>query len=61
MLVFLVLAYGIVVFALYWIIRLAVRHGVQDARRTERAASTAAGVGETIRRQHATYGGSEPE
>ena len=52
-----VLVYGVVAFALYWIIRLAVRHGIQDVRRDERSAAAAAGVSETIRRQRATYGG----
>jgi hypothetical protein len=60
-LVFLVLLYGAVAFALYWIIRLAVRHGIQDTRRTTRARESAAGVRQTIDRQQATYGGHEPE
>ena len=57
-LVFLVLAYGAVAFALYWIIRLAVRHGIADTRRRGHA-DEAAGVSETIRRQRATYDGSD--
>lgn len=61
MLVFVVLLYGLVAFALYWIIRLAVRHGIQDTHRMARARESAAGVRQTIARQQATYGGSEPE
>lgn len=53
--------YAVVAFALYWIIRLAVRHAIQDTRRDERAVSAASGVSETIRRQQATYGGPPPE
>jgi hypothetical protein len=49
------------VLALYWVIRLAVGHGIQDARRAEGTARAVAGVSETIRRQRATYGGTEPE
>jgi hypothetical protein len=49
------------VLALYWVIRLAVSHGIQDARRAEGTARAVAGVSETIRRQRATYGGTEPE
>ena len=60
-LVFVVLLYGAVAFALYWIIRLAVRHGIQDTRRAGRAQDSAPGVRQTIDRQQATYGGSEPE
>ena len=45
--------------AVYWVIRLAVSHGIQDARRAEGAARAVAGVSETIRRQRATYGGVE--
>ena len=61
MLVFLVLLYGTVAFALYVIIRLAVRHGIQDTHRVTRARESAAGVRQTIARQQATYGGPEPE
>jgi len=60
-LVFLGLIYGSVAFALYWIIRLAVRHGIEDGRRIDRTRASAAGVSATIRRQRATYDGSEPE
>ena len=60
-LVFFVLLYGLVAFALYWIIRLAVRHGIQDTHRVTRARESAAGVRQTIDRQRATYGGHEPE
>ena len=60
-LVFLVLLYGAVACALYWIIRLAVRHGNQDTHRVARARESAAGVRQTIDRQQATYGGPEPE
>ena len=49
------------VLALYWIIRLAVSHGIQDARRAEGAARAVAGVSDTIRRQRATYGGPEQD
>ena len=60
-LVFVVLLYGSVAFALYWIIRLAVRHGIQDTHRIARARESAAGVRQTINRQQATYGGSESD
>jgi CHASE3 domain sensor protein len=49
------------VLAFYWTIRLAVSHGIQDARRAEGTARALAGVSETIRRQQATYGGPTPE
>jgi len=49
------------VLAVYWIIRLAVSHGIQDARRAEGTARAVADVSETIRRQRATYGGTAPE
>lgn len=49
------------VLALYWVIRLAVSHGIQDARRAEGTAQAVAGVSETIRRQRATYGGPEQD
>ena len=58
-LLFVVLVWAVVAFALYWVIRLAVRHGIQDVRRVERSVAAAAGVSETIRRQRATYGGVE--
>ena len=61
MLVFFALLYGLVAVALYWIIRLAVRHGIQDTRRVARARDAAAGVRQTIDRQQATYGGPAPE
>lgn len=60
-LVFFVLLYGLVAFALYWIIRLAVRHGIQDTHRVTRARDSAADLRQTIDRQRATYGGPEPE
>ena len=60
-LLFLVVVHGVVAFALYWIIRLAVRHGIEDSRHVERARSSAAGVSATIRRQRATYDGSKPD
>ena len=60
-LLFLVLVYGSVAFALYWIIRLAVRHGIEDGRQVDRARASAAEVSATIRRQRATYDGPEPD
>lgn len=60
-LLFLVLLYALVAFALYWIIRLAVRHGIRDVRRAQDRAQAVAGVTETIRRQRATYGGPPVE
>ena len=59
-LVFMVVIYTMVALALYWIIRLAVRHGIQDSRRISQARG-AAGVRETTNRQQATYSDSEPE
>ena len=60
-LVFMVVLYVMVAFALYWIIRLAVRHGIDDSRRVARGRESAAGVRETIRRQQASYDdGSSP-
>ena len=53
------LMWAVVAFALYWIIRLAVRHGIEDARRVTRVDRSAVAVSETIRRQRATYGGDE--
>jgi cytochrome c biogenesis protein CcdA len=52
-------AWALGAFALYWVIRLAVRHALEDARRLERVERSATGVSETIRRQRATYGGDE--
>ena len=60
-LLFLVVVHGVAAFALYWIIRLAVRHGLEDSRQVERARASAAGVSATIGRQRATYGGPEPD
>lgn len=54
-LVFLVVVYAMVAVALYWIIRLAVRHGIADSRRVSRARGSA------ISRQQATYDDSAPE
>lgn len=56
-----VITWSVVVAALYWVIRLAVRHGIQDTQRHARADRAVAEVAETIRRQQATYGGSDPE
>ncbi len=39
---------------LYWVIRLAVRHGMQDAQRQSRTDRAVAEVAETIRREQAT-------
>ena len=53
-----VVIYTMVALALYWIIRLAVRHGIQDSRRISQAR------GARLRehnRQQATYSDSEPE
>ena len=58
---FVVITWPMVVVALYWVIRLAVRHGIQDTQRHARAAQVAAGVSRTIRRQQATYGDPDPE
>ena len=41
---------------LYWIIRLAVSHGVQDAARAQRPAASGGHVSEVIRRQRARHG-----
>ena len=60
-LLILVLMYGSAALALYWIIRLAVRHGIEDSRQVDRARASAAGVAATIRRQRATYEGPEPD
>ncbi len=60
-LVFFILLYAAAAFALYWIIRLAVRHGIEDSRQIDRARASTAGVSATIRRQRATYGGSDAE
>lgn len=60
-LLFVVIMWSVVVVALYWVIRLAVRHGIQDTQRHSRADQAGAGVAETIRRQQATYGGTDPE
>lgn len=55
------IACSVAVVALYRVIRLGVRHGIQDTQRHARADQAAAGIAKTIRRQQATYGGSEPE
>lgn len=46
----------VVVVALYWIIRLAVSHGVQDAARAQPPAAGVGQVSEVIRRQRARHG-----
>lgn len=46
---------------LYWVIRLAVRHGMEDAQRIRQGDRKRAEISETIRRHEATYGGSAPE
>jgi hypothetical protein len=61
LLLFFVPVWGLTAFVCYWIIRLAVRHGIQDTHRRVRVDRATAGIGETIRRQQATYGGTEPE
>ena len=53
--------WGPMVVILYWIIRLAVRHGVQDAHRANRIDDATAALRGTIRRQQATHGGAAPE
>lgn len=40
---------------LYWIIRLAVRHGIADSRREDRTVESSRNVRATIARQRATY------
>ncbi len=47
-LLFVVIMWSMVVVALYWVIRLAVRHGIQDTQRRSRA-------------DRASYGGSARE
>ena len=45
---------------LYWLIRLGVSHGVQDAARQLAQEPAAGRVSETIRRQRARYGDERP-
>jgi hypothetical protein len=46
----------VLLFVLYWLIRLGVSHGVQDAARKLTEVPAAAQVRETIRRQRARHG-----
>lgn len=59
LLLFVVLPYGLAVFGLYWVIRLGVRHALEDDRsavRMERAAGDASAtvVTDTVRRRSST-------
>jgi hypothetical protein len=59
LLLLVVLPCGLAVFGLYWVIRLAVRHALQDDRtavRSERAATDASAtvVTDTVRRRSST-------
>lgn len=55
------IVWGPVLVVLYWVIRLAVRHGMEDAQRIRLGDRKRAEISETIRRHEATYGGSAPE
>ena len=52
----LILVAVVAIVVLYWIIRLAVSHGVQDAARSLQPAAGGGQVSEVIRRQRARYG-----
>ncbi|KRF34351.1 hypothetical protein [Nocardioides sp. Soil805] len=56
----LILVAAVAVVALYWIIRLAVSHGVQDADRSLHHAAAGAQVSEVIRRQRARHDDERP-
>jgi len=49
LLIFVLLMYALAAFVLYWIIRLAVRHGIRDSRRPS-ASERAADVDAQLRR-----------
>ena len=53
--------WGPVLVILYWVIRLAVRHGMEDAWEAERVALKRAAAHEAARQRGASYDGSEPE
>ncbi|WP_224273910.1 hypothetical protein [Nocardioides lacusdianchii] len=55
------IVWGPALLVLYWVIRLAVRHGMEDAQRIRQGDRKRAEISETIRRHQATYGGSAPE
>ena len=55
------IVWGPALLVLYWVIRLAVRHGMEDAQRIRQGDRKRAEISETIRRHQATYGGPEPE
>ncbi|WP_374455159.1 hypothetical protein [Nocardioides sp.] len=56
LLLFVVPVYGAAVFALYWIIRLAVRHGTLDAYRIDRTDQRIAAMQADPQRGRATSG-----
>ncbi len=55
------IVWGPLLLLLYWVIRLAVRHGMEDAQRIRQGDRKRAEISKTIRRQQATYGGPTPE
>jgi hypothetical protein len=55
------IVWGPLTLLLYWVIRLAVRHGMEDAQRIRQGDRKRAEISETIRRHQATYGGPTPE
>ena len=46
----------VTLYVLYWIIRLGVSHGVQDAARKQQHTPSTPSVSDVIRRQRARYG-----
>lgn len=52
----LILVAVVAIVVLYWIVRLAVSHGVQDAARAQQPAAAGGQVSEVIRRQRARHG-----
>ena len=55
------IVWGPALLVLYWVIRLAVRHGMEDAQRIRQGDRKRTEISEAIRRHEATYGGSAPE
>lgn len=55
------IVWGPALLVLYGVIRLAVRHGMEDAQRIRQGDRKRAEISETIRRHQATYGGSAPD
>jgi len=54
------IVWGPVLVILYWVIRLAVRHGMEDAQRTRQGDRKRAEIAEAIRQRQASSGGSAP-